>query len=654
MKSQEYECRLKMERDLLSYLRLLKAGLSHYFIIITVADTGAAQYFTPECALAMLDLGLNINMLQRFRQPYIAIIDHGKVLQEKASEDLEKPLVIKGKLNAHDLFIYSAGFMCMTGIGCGAKVMIDGADYHDVGRGFGFFVFDCINERIVDACYFDTYDMGKSKHRSPKFEPALMTFRKKFPGVKLCTLVAPRSIPKYAKDVTPYENFIRNRGLENSNWMFELIDQKMQWKGLYDNRQFPFCSDYETFDDFYEVFIAPPSQVSLDGVRRFLDYESNAVNTLNGTRITIGQPRNPKRAIFLVGGCTLYGYGAVDACSPASLLQANLNRYAEGKGLIVHNYSYFIDGKDIGGRLSILRSLPLHEGDIVFFQDCAIWGIPCCDLSLKAVRPHDYGEIHTDNEHYTHNGNRMIADGIFEFLQKNDFFEKDLPVDVGKSIRMQQLSLEDENEELRDYKETLERFYQNNISPKIGSIVMNCNPFTLGHRYLVEQALKCCAHLIVFVVEEDKSIFPFTERIELVRRNLADLKNVSVLPSGKFIISSRTFQAYFNKESLQEHKVDTSLDVTMFGKEIAPCLHITMRFAGEEPLDNVTRQYNESMARILPQYGVKFIEIPRKKYKDRPISASEVRRLAEARQFDKLKKLVPPLTMCYLRKKMSK
>lgn len=296
----------------------------------------------------------------------------------------------------------------------------------------------------------------------------------------------------------------------------------------------------------------------------------------------------------------------------------------------------------------------MRNGDIVFFQDDAIWGVPCCQLSLKAVRPHNYGEIHTDNGHYTHSGNRMIADGIFEFLQKNDFFEKDLPSDVGTPVHMEQTGNEDEDEQLHEYKGKLKNFYTQKISPKIGSIVMNCNPFTNGHRYLVKQALKQCDYLIVFVVEEDKSVFPFADRIELVRKSLADLKRVSVIPSGQFIISTRTFKEYFNKESLQEHRIDTSLDVTMFAKEIAPCLNISVRFAGEEPLDNVTRQYNENMARLLPQYGIKFTEIPRMKYKGTPINASEVRRLAEARQFDKLKKLVPVPTLHYLRKTFPK
>ena len=157
MTIQEYERRLKMERDFLGYLRLLKAGLQHYLVIITVADTGAAPYFTPECAQAMLDLGLQVNMLERYRQPYIAIIDYGKVVREKVSEDLEKPLVIKGKLNHHDLAIYSAGFMYMHGIGCGAMVLIDGANYSTGGRGFTFLCLtECRKGLLIPAALIHT------------------------------------------------------------------------------------------------------------------------------------------------------------------------------------------------------------------------------------------------------------------------------------------------------------------------------------------------------------------------------------------------------------------------------------------------------------------------------------------------------------------
>ena len=187
----------------------------------------------------------------------------------------------------------------------------------------------------------------------------------------------------------------------------------------------------------------------------------------------------------------------------------------------------------------------------------------------------------------------------------------------------------------------------------IGAIVMNCNPFTLGHLHLVEYAAAKVAKLYVFVVEEDKSEFPFVDRFELVRLGVKNFPNVEVLPSGKFIISQQTFSGYFNKAQLQDVQIDSSEDVELFGREIAPALGITIRFAGEEPFDNVTRQYNETMKKILPRYGVAFCEIPRKNFSDEPISASNVRQALKAGDFDKIKKLVPETTLLYLRGRYS-
>ena len=178
---------------------------------------------------------------------------------------------------------------------------------------------------------------------------------------------------------------------------------------------------------------------------------------------------------------------------------------------------------------------------------------------------------------------------------------------------------------------------------------MNCNPFTLGHQYLVEYAAAKVARLYIFVVEEDRSAFPFKDRIELVRQGVKHIPNVEVLPSGKFIISQQTFSGYFNKAELQDVAVDSSEDVEIFGKEIAPELGITIRFAGEEPTDNVTRQYNETMKRLLPQYGIEFHEIPRKVIGEEIISASKVREALQVGDFDKIKKLVPASTFRYLR-----
>lgn len=137
----------------------------------------------------------------------------------------------------------------------------------------------------------------------------------------------------------------------------------------------------------------------------------------------------------------------------------------------------------------------------------------------------------------------------------------------------------------------------------------------------------------------------------MVKEGVADLKNVVVFPSGKFVLSSLTFLEHFNKSELQDRIIDTSLDVTVFAREIAPCLHITKRFAGEEPFDAVTRQYNETMRRILPEYGIEFVEIPRTTdiHEGTVISASRVRDLLEKRDFDAIRPLVPESTFHYLK-----
>ena len=80
---------------------------------------------------------------------------------------------------------------------------------------------------------------------------------------------------------------------------------------------------------------------------------------------------------------------------------------------------------------------------------------------------------------------------------------------------------------------------------------MNCNPFTKGHLYLIEKASAESDHLFILIVEEDKSVFPFEKRMELVKRGTEHLDNIDVIPGGSYTISSATFPSYFAKEALQ-------------------------------------------------------------------------------------------------------
>jgi len=185
-----------------------------------------------------------------------------------------------------------------------------------------------------------------------------------------------------------------------------------------------------------------------------------------------------------------------------------------------------------------------------------------------------------------------------------------------------------------------------------GAIVMNCNPFTLGHRYLIEYAAGKAEHLYIFVVEEDKSEFPFKDRYKLVKQNTSDLKNVTVLPSGKFIISSQTFDAYFGKSSVSEEQAveqDVSFDLLIFAAAIAPTLNIKTRFVGQEPFDPLTRHYNEEMKKLLPEYGCDVVEIPRLEKDSNAVSASRVRKFLKDGNFEEIRKIVPEATFRYLK-----
>lgn len=182
---------------------------------------------------------------------------------------------------------------------------------------------------------------------------------------------------------------------------------------------------------------------------------------------------------------------------------------------------------------------------------------------------------------------------------------------------------------------------------------MNCNPFTLGHRYLIEYAASKVDWLYIFVVEEDKSTFCFEERIDLVRQGTNHLSNVIVVPSGDWVLSYQTMPIYFEKSKRKEERVDATMDLEIFARYIAPQLGISVRFVGEEPIDKVTRQYNEQMKKILSGFGIEVEELERKRCQGEVISASAVRRFIEEGKWGMVQKYVPETTYDYLRRKWS-
>ena len=162
---------------------------------------------------------------------------------------------------------------------------------------------------------------------------------------------------------------------------------------------------------------------------------------------------------------------------------------------------------------------------------------------------------------------------------------------------------------------------------RVGVVVMNCNPMTAGHLYLIEQARSRCDGLYVFVLSEDRSAVPAADRLAIVREMCVQMPDVTVWPTGPYLISAATFPAYFLREA-DPSDVWCSMDIAVFAQHFAPALHIGVRFAGTEPESAVTAAYNRALARSLPQAGIVFTEIERLGADGRPVSASTVRRLA--------------------------
>ena len=181
---------------------------------------------------------------------------------------------------------------------------------------------------------------------------------------------------------------------------------------------------------------------------------------------------------------------------------------------------------------------------------------------------------------------------------------------------------------------------------KSAALVMNANPFTLGHQYLVETAAAACDTLHLFVVSEDASLVPFAVRKKLVAEGVAHLPNVVLHDSGPYIISNATFPSYFLKDEAAVISGHARLDLAVFTK-IAKALNITARYVGEEPTSQVTGLYNQIMQEQLPKAGMECIVIPRKEVNGKAISASTVRVALQNGDWDTLKTLVPPSTFRY-------
>ncbi len=211
-------------------------------------------------------------------------------------------------------------------------------------------------------------------------------------------------------------------------------------------------------------------------------------------------------------------------------------------------------------------------------------------------------------------------------------------------IDNQLVFMENRSNGFSNYLRSLKRPEQ--TAAKIAGLVMNANPFTLGHLYLVEKAAAENDILHLFMVSEDASLIPFSIRKELVIRGTAHLKNIYYHETGPYMISNATFPSYFQKDEQDIITGHARLDLTIF-KKIAAELSIGRRYVGEEPNSQVTGIYNDIMQAELPAAGIECIVVPRKEEAGAPISASTVRKAVKDNDMELLASLVPATTLEY-------
>lgn len=397
------------------------------------------------------------------------------------------------------------------------------------------------------------------------------------------------------------------------------------------------------------------SNVYLKAGRCFLEDNDNPYcSSHHGERTTTDQNRDYHYQFHVFGPCLTFGALVDDAHTICSYLQRRIN--TDDFDYRVHNY---------GARaIGLVENIRSFDAVPMFLHDyCLFVALPEERKILESFGFHDFIDLKPVLEdsslrnyfidepvHCNHDANEKIANYSFEKIK--DVLLKRVEDESIEVIPLTSPNTRDifhENNYLKEYLAYLEDFRRD--TPVNGSIVMNCNPFTLGHSQLIEYASSQVDTLYVFVVEEDKSFFDFQERFEMVKEGCKNFSNVIVIPSGKLLASALLFPDYFNKEDNPDIEVDCSFDRDVFARYIAPSLNITKRFLGEENFDHVTRFYNQDLLRNLPLYGIDVEIIPRFQEDGEEISAKRVRRAYQEGDWTSIERLVPDSTIKVLKKK---
>lgn len=370
---------------------------------------------------------------------------------------------------------------------------------------------------------------------------------------------------------------------------------------------------------------------------RMKDTKSRYLNIVNGERITIGQPAEADRTIWCFGPCFIIGGYVEDKYTIESILQKKINE--DGYSCKVVNCGCYETHYQ---EMIHIMSTPMKPGDIVIMHvvNRPITGTESIDMMELLDKNNAPAEWMLDLPvHCNHKVNRIYADDLYERMKRDGILNADVqkmdhPSMLTRDLAVNSLYLD---------------LHYNNYHPKegqiVGSVGMHGNPFTLGHRYLIETASKQVDQLFCLLIEDELGIFSYAERFAMAVEGTRDLPNVKIVAGGPFQATRNVFQEYFVKVEPTDMRESATADTLIYAEIIAKRLGITYRFLGDEKHNPKMQFFNELMKNLLPAYGIHVVELPRAQAGGRSISASLARKAASVGDRKTLLQNIPETTL---------
>ena len=373
---------------------------------------------------------------------------------------------------------------------------------------------------------------------------------------------------------------------------------------------------------------------------RMKDIQSPYLNIVNGERVTAGQPAEADRTIWFFGPCIIIGSFVEDQHTIESFLQKRINEAGYSCRVVncgCHETPY--------QEMIRITSTPMKPGDIVVMcvDNRPVAGTESVDMTEILDKNNAPVEWLLDNPvHCNHKVNALYADELFERMQRSGVLDAEVkpaeqPAMLTRDLAVNALYLD---------------LHCNTFHPREGEVIgfvgIYGNPFTRGHRYLIETAAKQLDLLICQLIEDEIGAFTFAERLAMAIEGTRDLPNVMVVGSGPFQATRNVFQEYFVRIEPGDVSKSSSLDVQIFCEIVAKRLGVTYRFVGDEKHNPKMHAANENLKRILPAYGIHVVEIPRLQAQNQPISASTARSAAAAGDRETLLQHLPETTLRFI------